>query len=464
MSATQNEATPKRRQFRVPHVFVILFILIIAAVILSYFAPAGEYTRITTDGRTVIDIDSYRNVPNQPLSFSNLITLVPDSMVASVIVMLIFSVAGLEIILGTKAIDSFLLSFVMRNKGKELMIVCIVAVAYGLVGAILGWTYGFVPFIPITIAVAHSLGFDTVFGAGMILLPAASGWSSGVVNVYTTAVAQSIAGLPTFSGMGFRIFGFVVFMAVTLAFLIRKASQHRVRPDGETEGIGGGLTANADLELTGRRKLVCLWTLLGFAFLIYTTITLRWGNLHIAGIFMFIGIIGGFLYGFNPDEISELFIKGTKGIMAGALTVGIARAVMMVMEKTMLLDSLVHALGEILKLGGSITGVVLMCVVVTLFNGLVSSANGKVVTMVPIMVPLADILGIRRQAVVLAFCYGDGFTNWFWPTAGVIVASLGAAKVRYEDWMRFSWKIFLIYTAVSCLLVAIAQIVHLGPF
>lgn len=464
MSAQQSTAAPKKKRFRVPHVFVILFILIIATVILSYFAPAGEYTRVTVDGRTVIDIESFRNVPNQPLSFSKLITLIPDSMVASVsvIIMLIFSVAGLEIILATKAIDSFLLSFVMRNKGKEMMIVCLVAVLYGLVGAILGWTYGFVPFIPITIAVARSLGFNALYGAGMILLPAASGWSSGVVNVYTTAVAQSIAGLPTFSGMAFRIFGFVVFMLVTIAFLIKQAPKNRIEADVE-EGEAQ-VVSHRDLQLTPRRKMVCLWTLAGFAFLVYTTITLRWGNLHIAGIFMFMGIVGGFIYGFNPDEISELFIKGTKGIMAGALTVGIARAVMMVMEKTMLLDSLVHALGEFMKLGGSTTGVILMCLTVTLFNGLVSSANGKVVTMVPIMVPLADILGIRRQAVVLAFCYGDGFTNWFWPTAGVIVASLGAANVRYEDWMRFSWKIFLAYTAVSCVLVAIAQIIQLGPF
>ncbi len=150
--------------------------------------------------------------------------------------------------------------------------------------------------------------------------------------------------------------------------------------------------------------------------------------------------------------------------MAGALTVGVAAAIMSVMEQTMLLDSLVHFLGEVLAMGGPVVGIVLMCLVVTISDVFVSSANGKVVTLIPIMVPLSDILGIRRQAIVLAYCYGDGFTNWFSPTAGVIVASLGAAQVEWSQWIKFSWIMYLAYTVVSCILCAIAQIIGLGPF
>lgn len=455
--------TLEKKKFEFPHVFVILFILIIMVIILSYFAPAGVYDRIEVDGRTMIDIDSFRYVENAPLSFREIITLIPNSMVSSgsVIVMLIFSCAGIEIILDTKAFDSALHQFVIRNRGREKAIICLVAIVYGLAGVLLSWTYGWVPFIPVTVAIAKSMGYDAVFGAGMILLPAASGWSSGVINVYTTAVAQSYAGLPTFSGLGYRIMGFVVFMIMTIAFLLWQAPKHKTV---EADNTAVEAQHNAELELTTMRKVVCIWFLIGFAFLVYATVGLGWGNPEIGGILMFIGIIGGLIYGYSPNKICALFIRGTKGIMAGALTVGVAAAIMSVMEQTMLLDSLVHFLGEVLAMGGPVVGIVLMCLVVTVSDVFVSSANGKVVTLIPIMVPLSDILGIRRQAIVLAYCYGDGFTNWFSPTAGVIVASLGAAQVEWSQWIKFSWIMYLAYTVVSCILCAIAQIIGLGPF
>lgn len=460
-----NNSALQKKKFQFPHVFVILFIMIILMIVLSYVAPAGTYERVEVDGVTLIDIDSFQYVDNAPLSFREIITLIPNSMVSSatVIIMLIFSCAGIEIILDTKAFDSALYQFVIRNRGREKAVICLVAIVYGLAGVLLSWTYGWVPFIPVTVAIARSMGYDAVFGTGMILLPAASGWSSGVINVYTTAVAQSIAGLPTFSGVAFRAVGFIVFMAMTVAFLLWQAPKHKLA-EADSSAESAMEAEHTDLELTARRKLVCVWFLIGFAFLVYATVGLGWGNPEIGGILMFVGVIGGLLYGYSPNKVSDLFIRGAKGIMSGALTVGIAASILSVMEQTMLLDSFVHFLGEVLSMGGPVTGIVLMCIVVTLFNGLVSSANGKVVTMIPIMVPLSDILGIKRQAVVLAFCYGDGFTNWFWPTAGVIVASLGASKVEWGDWCKFSWKIFLGYTVASCVLVAIAQIIGLGPF
>ena len=462
----ENTITKKKRQIKVPHTMTILFVVLIIASIATYVAPTGTYDRVTNEsGVTVVDPNSYHEVERTPTSLKDFMLSIPVGLVnnASVFGMVLFSLAGIQVLNESKAIDAGILTFVSKRKNAALPAIIAMSILYGVIGVTASWSIGFTPFVPITIAVVRALGYDDLLGAAVVILPGACGWTSGVINVYSTAIAQGYAGLPIFSGMWMRILSFVVFMAVALTFIISYALRYQKnRTPEEVEAAKHALENHE--EFTIRRKIALAFNVLGLCFLAYGTTAWGWMMNEISGYWIIVGIITGFIMGWHPTQICQSFTRGLQGIIGAAIIIGLAAAIIVVLQDGGLMDSVVHGLSVLLaQVPTPLVGVGIF-VVTVIMNFFISGVNGKVVSMMPLLSPLGQVLGVNQQVIVLAFIFGDGFTNWFWPTASVCVAALGAGNLDYARWAKFIWKPMLALNIAAGILVFVAQLIGYGPF
>lgn len=456
----------KKRTFKVPHTMTILFVVLIIATIATYVAPTGEYDRVANEsGVTVVDPNSYHEIERTPTTPKEFMLSIPKGLVqnASVFGMVLFSLAGIQVLNESKAIDAGILTFVSKRKNAALPAVIAMSILYGVIGVTASWSIGFTPFIPITIAVVRALGYNDLLGAAIVILPGACGWTSGVINVYSTAIAQGYAGLPIFSGMGMRIISFLVFMAIALAFIVGYALRYEKNRTPEEAAAAKDALENHE-EFTLWRKIALIFNLLGLVFLAYGTTAWGWMMNEIAGYWIIAGIITGFIMGWHPTQICQSFVRGLQGIIGAAIIIGLAAAIIVILQDGGLMDSVVHGLSVVLaKVPTPLVGVGIF-VVTVIMNFFISGVNGKVVSMMPLLSPLGQVLGVNQQVIVLAFIFGDGFTNWFWPTASVCVAALGAGNIDYAGWAKFIWKPMLVLNIAAGLLVFLAQMLNYGPF
>ena len=177
---------------------------------------------------------------------------------------------------------------------------------------------------------------------------------------------------------------------------------------------------------------------------------------------MIMGIILTIIFRFKPNEACQLFCKGAVRVFAAAFAVGLAQSVVVLMNQACIMDTIVHAMATLLENRGAILALLIIFIFVTLFNFLVVSGSGKAVIIMPILQPLGKILGINQQVLVLAYQYGDGITNSFWPASSLVQLSM--CGVDYGSWIKFCWKIYLGFIVSAFILVMIAHNMGYGPF
>ena len=304
-----------------------------------------------------------------------------------------------------------------------------------------------------------------------MLLGGAIGFSTGTLNMYTTVVAQNIAELPPYSGLGYRAFCFVVYYIVTNIFLIRYAKKVKARPelspmydlDQEAKASGDAM----DLEKTGildRNKVLPLVLLvITFVVIIYGAIALKWGMSEMSALFLVYAVVADLVSGASANEMCKDLIDGSKQMLGAAYIIGMATAISTIMNDGKITYTIVHSLSSLLE---GLPAVVIapgMVLANTVINIFLTSGSGQAVAVMPILTPLADVLGVTRQTTVLAFNFGDGFCNYALPTSTALMGTLSVTNIPYDRWMRFMWKLFLIWLIVGCILASIAQFIHLGP-
>ena len=329
----------------------------------------------------------------------------------------------------------------------------------------------FIPFAPVMVMLAMAMGLDSLTGAAIMLLGGAIGFSTGTLNMYTTVVAQNIAELPPYSGLGYRAFCFVVYYIVTNIFLIRYAKKVKARPelspmydlDQEAKASGDAM----DLEKTGildRNKVLPLVLLvITFVVIIYGAIALKWGMSEMSALFLVYAVVADLVSGASANEMCKDLIDGSKQMLGAAYIIGMATAISTIMNDGKITYTIVHSLSSLLE---GLPAVVIapgMVLANTVINIFLTSGSGQAVAVMPILTPLADVLGVTRQTTVLAFNFGDGFCNYVLPTSTALMGTLSVTNIPYDRWMRFMWKLFLIWLIVGCILASIAQFIHLGP-
>ena len=463
MKADKNPKIKQKREM--PHIFVILLIIIVLATICTWIVPAGTYDRILDEasGREIIDPNSFHYVEQTPVGPFDMFVSIEEGLIeAANITFLIFcAFSSLYLLEQTGAIDAAIALMVRKTRkhpkyANVIIVLCMVILAiWGSTGTM---SYEeIIAFIPIFVAVAIALGYDAMGGVAISVIPVGVGFASATVNPFTIGVAQTIAELPMFSGLGYRILILSVMIAITIAYVLWYARRIKKDPSKSlTYGIDmSDMTVDEErmnTPMTIQRKLSLLALLIAVGFMAWGLITQGWYINQCAAIFIILAIVVGIINHWNGNKIASTLVEGMGRGVLGAVIVGVARAVLVVMTKGGIIDTLVHAcvsLIENLSLYASGVG---MLIFQTLLNFLIPSGSGQAAVSMPIMTPIADIIGMNRQVAVLIFQFGDGFSNMLWPTSFMVIAC-AMAKIPLSKYYKWLLPFMGILFVTQCLFV-----------
>lgn len=460
----------QKKGFHMPHVFIILLVIMLFVVLLSYMIPSGSYERIEdSSGITVINPDTFQYVENEtPITFMDYFETIYTGFVNGATIMgTLFISSGVIYLLEVSgAFGAGINMILKKTKGREFSVVCIFYTIFVVFG-VLGYGEAAYPFYPLAVTIGFALGYDRMVGTALAIVGSTVGFTSGLMNTFTTGVAQQIVGLPLFSGIGFRAAGLVVFYIIGLIGLYTYCRKIKKNPtlslmseeymnqkqEDHTEGM----------EEMNIRRALGLLVFLGIIIVQgFGCIRLGWSFAQIAAIYVIMGILLSIIFRFGPSEACQLFCKGAVRVFAAAFAVGLAQSVVVLMNQAYIMDTIVHGMSQLLENRSAILALLIIFVFVTLFNFLVVSGSGKAVIIMPILQPLGKILNINQQVLVLTYQYGDGITNSFWPGSSLVQLSM--CGVDYGSWIKFCWKIYLGFIVSAFVLVMIAYGIGYGPF
>lgn len=468
------EKIKKKKELKALNPMLFLVAIMLIVTVASYIVPVGSYERIVVDGQEMVDPASYHPVERSPITpFNLLISVTLGMQRGSVIIFFLLIIGAMFAILdGTGAINAGMTNVVRAMKGKELLMIPVCMIVFGMGSAFCANFEEFLAFVPLVLACCLTMGFDSLTAVGIIFCAAASGYGGAITNAFTTGIAQSIAGLPMFSGMGLRIAVFVTLLSVSIIYVTWHALRVKKNPQLSSTYDVDRLTAKnvalnvtESVPLTTRQKIVLAVFIGGIAFTVYGIIKKGYYIDELAGIFLAIGIIGGLIGGLRPGEICEHFEKGCVNMLFPCIMVGLANSVIILLEQSNMMDSIIHLLASALNGLSPMLTAFGMFVVTDLFNVLIPSGSGKAAIVMPIMVPLADMMDITRQTSVLAFQLGDAFTNVMAPTGGEILAALAmCGGVSFKKWMKYLLPLFICWWIIAFIFLAIAVYTGYGPF
>lgn len=469
-----NKAVPKPvKKVKVPHTFIIIFALIVLAVIMTWIIPAGMYDFVkNASGRKVVDPATFHYVKNagvNPLKIP-LYIIAAFAKRIDLVMIILMSGSAFHVVTKTGSLQAILALGARKFSDRLEVFIPVLTLIFGLICTTQG-ANTFIPFAPVLVMLAMAMGMDSITGAAILLMGGAIGFSTGTLNMYTTVVAQSIAELPPYSGLGFRSFCFVIYYIVTNIYLIRYAKKIKANPqaspmydlDQETLASEGGLDLDRAGELNHKKMLPLALLVIAFAGIIYGAIALKWGMNEMSAVFLVYAVAADLLSGASANEMCKDLIDGSKQMLGAAFIIGMATAISNIMNDGKITYTIVHSLSSMLE---GLPAVVIapgMVIANTIINIFLTSGSGQAVAVMPILTPLADVLGVTRQTTVLAFNFGDGFCNYVLPTSTALMGTLSVTNIPYDRWMRFMWKLFLIWLVVGCVLVSVAQFIHLGP-
>lgn len=466
------ENTQTKKPFKMPHTFVIIAIIILAAVALTWIIPAGAYERFeNAAGIKVIDPAKFSYIDRTPVNPFMIPLFIVKAFVSKIDLMLVILFAGgaFHMVTQTGALHAVVAKLAKKFSGRLYIFIPILTLVFALICTTQGVNL-FIAFAPIMVMLAMAMGLDSITGAAIILLGGAVGFSTGPLNINTTIVAQEIAELPLYSGVVYRFVCFTVFYIITNIYLIRYAMKIVKKPElspmYELDKTSE-FKDSSDLEtfgaMSGRKILIMAAFFIALVAIVYGGIKLEWDMEETAAVFLGLAVVVGFLAGFGPSKISKDFLDGCKKMLSAAFIIGMASAISSIMKSGNIIDSVVHALAGGLSAVPAVLQAPAMLLANTVINVFLTSGSGQAAAVMPIMTPVADLLGVTRQTAVLAFNFGDGFCNYVLPTSTALMGIISAANIPYDRWMKFMWKLFLIWMVTGTVMLIIAQAIHFGP-
>lgn len=453
-----------KNTFKIPNSIALIVMLVLFSMIMSHFIPAGEYTRIkdAASGKMLIDPLTFHYVSANPanlLAFPR--TLFRALMKAADIIFFCFMTGGcMEIILRTGALTAVINRVVKVLEGKEIWVIPILMGLFSVGGFTFGMSVEAIGFTPIIVRLARKLGFDAITGVAILILGCNVGFTAGLLNP-SVGIAHAILHMPLYSGIGLRAVIEVSCLIITSYYVMRYARKVKNDPSKSiVTNMPDVRTFEENDEEIGKIEfshyLVLAIMAIGFSVMIWGSFYQGWYLEEIGALFFTMGILSGFASGWGPSRVARLYADGVKSMVFGVLIIGFARGILLVMEDTKILDTIIHGLvvwvgtfpSSFIVIGMFIFALGVSCVIV--------SAAGMAVVTMPVLGPLADIFGVTRQTAVLMFQFSDGFTHNVLPTAATTMSIIGMANIPYDKWMRFALPIFFIHMLLSVIFIYIA--------
>jgi uncharacterized ion transporter superfamily protein YfcC len=452
-----------------PHIFAVLFILIILASLASYIIPAGEFERVTMeDGREVIDPGTYEVVESSPVGILDFMFAIPTGFIETAeIVFGILMIGGMFAVIERTGVISLgvgKLAHTFSNRG--LWVIPILMIPFAIITTFTGQIELSLVYLPAILPLMLRLGFDKVTAAGTVLIATVAGFGVALTAPASIGVAQQIAQLELYSGMGYRIIILSIILLVGILYVARYAKKVRANPELSITYGEAGNTVDPSMQdtevpkATNRQRVASLVILVAFIVLLWGLLEHGWYFRELSGLYIMTGVVVGLVGGLGISQISESFVEGFKNILLGAMVVGIARGVAVVLNDGNIMDTIIYAAGNLVEAMPSGVTATIMLIVQALLNFLIPSGSGQAMVTMPIMTGLADLSNVTRQTAVLAFQFGDGFSNIFYPTSGYFMAALAIAGIKWEKWIKFIWPLLLIWYGLAIVFLFIAQAIN----
>lgn len=455
---------------KIPHTLVIIFAIIVLVSIATYVVPGGAYERAVNEaGKTVVVDGSFSYVENQPQGvFEVLKAPITGIAGAAEIIAFLFIVSGaFNLIARTKAIDSGIVRIVHIFKGKEILIIPIVMTIFSLGGAVFGMSEEAIPFITMLVPLSLAIGYDSIVAVAISYLACIVGFGSAMLNPFTVGIAQSIAGVPMFSGVKYRTLIWVVVTAIAIAFVMFYAYKIKKNPklspvyesdQKKREKLGN--FNEMTVEFTTAHKVILSLVVICMGIIIWGVLTQDFWIPEIAAILLAAGILSGIIGGIKANEMAEAFIEGAQGMIGAAIMIGFARGIVIIAENAQIIDTLLYYLASVIGKLPSLIAAYVMLPIQMFINFFVGSGSGQAALTMPILAPLGELIGITPQTTVLIFQLGDGFSNALFPTSGILIACLAIAGVPYTKWFKWVIKLQIILMLLGLIFITPAVLLN----
>lgn len=465
-------AQPEVKKKASPNTIVLILFIILVTCLLTWIIPAGKYVRITdAAGHKIIDPNKFSYIARSPVSPLVIPIHIVKGFISSVklFIAILFSGGAFQLINKSGALHSIIASLVKKFSNKLHIFIPVLSFAFTLICTVKG-VNTFIPFAPILVFVAKAMGLDSIVGVAIILLGGAVGFSTGTLNTSTTIVAQNLSGLPAYSGIGYRAFCLVVFSIVTNIYLVRYALKIKKEPTCspmyDLDHSEGNVVDQHSLDefgpMTGQKWLTLLTMFGTLGVIVGGSMFAHWSLVEMDAGYLWMAFLIAIILRLSPGEAVQEFFKGMRTMLFAASIICVARAVSSILTAGKIIDTIIYAMSLVLQVVPTYLLGPVMYFVNVIINILITSGSGQAVVVIPIMAPLADMVGITRQTAILSFNFGDGFCNYILPTSSALMGILSVGKVPYDRWMKFMWKLFLIWLFTGSILMIGAQLIHLA--
>ena len=464
-------------KIRLPHTLVLIYAMVILTVVATWIVPGGQYQRAEKDGRTVPVAGTFALSSRNPQGLGALfVSPVKGFVDAAAIIAVVFVVGGaFSVIQKTGAVMAFIHNLALRfgqSRALRALLIPVTMIVFSLGGAVFGMCEEAMPFVLVFVPLALSLGYDSIVGVAIPFVGAASGFAGAFFNPFTVGIAQGIAGLPIYSGLGYRLIIWALGTAIAVFFVVRYAARVRKDPrrsptfkdDVERrEKLQINLSPTEMVPLTPAHRRVLVLFLAGMALLVFGILKFKWYINEIAGLFLALGILSGFVGKLKSDDMARSFIDGAKDMVNAALIIGCARAILVVATDGRILDTTLYAMSRAISHFHPILSAQMMFISQCIINFFVHSGTAQAALTMPIMAPLGELVGITRQTSVFAFQLAE-YINPILPTSGVTMGVLGLAQLRWEKWAKWFLPLAVIWVLFGLITLIPAVLLRLGPF
>lgn len=455
---------------KIPHPLAILFFMILLAGILTYIIPAGTFEREIVDGVERVKNGTYEKIAQTPVSLFYMIKSIGlGFQQISDIVFIVFAAAAMfGIFEKTKTLENVVGTFVRKlGLKKRYLIVAMITYFYGILGILVGYENN-IALAPIAVLISLAIGGDLMLGAGMAVGGITIGFGLAPFNPYTVGVGHKIAEMPLFSGWIFR--SVLVFITLTLLVFYNIKYFKKILNDSEeslTKGVSTeGLKLSKPIEkysMTKTDKTILGIFITGLAVMLFGVFIKGWYINEISTVFIIVSILSGIVARMTMEEICETQSKALETCALAAILIGAAQGIKVVMDAGHISDTIAYSFIGVLKSLPPTISAIFMTIAQSITNIFIPGGSGKALVTLPIMIPVGDMIGITRQATILAFQIGDGITNIITPTLGGLIAMLGLCRVSYGKWLRFILPFTVLAYIISWVAIVIAVLTKWGP-
>ena len=459
------------KNFRMPTAYTILFILLILVAAATWLIPAGSYAH-GEDGAPAAG--TYHQVEQQPQGPGDVILASFEGFYDAVDVALFILMVGgfLGVVMKTGAIDAGVSRVVGVLGGKEILLIPVLMILFSLGGTSFGMWEETMAFYPLLIPVFISAGYDALVGIAVVLLGSGAGVLASTVNPFATGIASGFAGVSLGDGLGLRLVMLVVFDAAAIWYVMAYAAKVRSHPERSlVAGLSHKFTGRTGGDvpmLDGRRKLVLAIFAAVFLVMIYAVIpfdeiglpipTLGWWFPELSGLFLVGGVVIGLVYGLGEVDTVDSFVAGAADLIGVAFIIGISRGITVLMNSGRITDTVLYWGEQALEGAGSVLFILLVYLIYLPLSILIPSSSGLATLSIPIVAPLGQFAGVGAGLIVTAFQSASGLVNIITPTAAVVMGGLAFGDVPYDRWVRFVWKLILIFFLLTGAFLAVSAV------